>query len=522
MNTKRILVAFGLMFLQIFTHAQNKTDKYLLNIEYDFENDILEPHPKKYWVRERGRIEFKIKNINLFNYNVNINNSKQDYLNPSNNSNIINSYNSLLPIVETGRKILDEIPVFTTSITSSKTYFDRDSKLYFKRIFNGDNEVKMRINNIKNYLNSYLKDNTYSSYNKEFNQYILYYQGLYYVLISDKTTNDKKKDTENLLNTFFFNDIQRNPNVPKELIPMTQISSITNKYLDLLKKQLFIISEAETEVDVIEAIIGENNYLEESTKKAFLELKTLLKTLQEKYRKAIAFFSSNSIEEFTGNISKIHIDGFDRGNHEINIKEYDLNNIDKVELEISIEPNKNASNYKNRKEKFKTIINTYGGLRFDVSAGLVFNFNLNDREYYYDNSLFGNDTVTIVRKKDRNTYIPFLGTQLNVYINKPFKSPFSFGTAIGISTNLTDAVRYSLGGCVVIGNKDRIILSGGITGAPVNVLSGRYEENRPYPRNSLPELPETVKAFKIGQYFSITYNFSSQNTKNFSETLTKK
>ncbi|ABG58191.1 hypothetical protein [Cytophaga hutchinsonii] len=499
-----LTIVFGLGFLAAF--AQDDT----LIIDYDFGNNTIGSNKSKktYWVKEKYGIEFRIRNINLFNYNITINNSKEDYLNNTNTASPENQYNNLFTIESINTDFVTEVSQVNIlqgrlDLIIEKFYLQDNIRTSFsKKIFQKQEPI----------------------YVEWLHQAVLYYKNLSVLLQTEEDMHALISKRDSITTVFYRNALENNNNAFRSVIAYNQVTSIRQRVIEAISNKISYTQQLINEINFVESSLLESTDKAKAkvfalNKNQFDLLKTIVIDLQNEYRKILQTLSSDKIDIFASNIQKAYM-SFEKSNYEVHIKEYDLRNIDVVKLDVTIEPKNNALGYKSRKEKFSSIIRTYGGLRFDVSAGLMFNMNLNDRSYYYDSSGFASDTSIIVRAKNRNSYIPFVGTQLNVYANKPWRAPFSPGVCIGVSTDLKD-LRYYLGGCMVIGNQDRIVFSGGLAGGQVNILSGNYDTNKAYLTSSLPDAPVTEEAFRLGYFFSITYNLTSNNTKAFGEQFSK-
>lgn len=508
-----------LICLTSFTNIY--AQKSPLRILYDYENDSI--HPKKvYWIKENSGIDFKIKNVNLLNHNIEINNSKEDYVNVENNSSDLNPYNSLISIETFNTDFLQEINQINSLEATLIQYINinKNNALESTNSKEFNEAVKPSFMAINNNL---IASNDINIKMEWLHQSILYYSNLF-ILLKSGDTFEKLLVKRDSLTDFYYKDrIFNNDEIIRFSVAYNQIISIRQRILYDISKKNQHAQIVLNNVRIIKSLYDEekdkdnNNFLTiYSTQLELIEQTSI--ALQDQLKRISSILSSDRVDNFANEIQKLYM-SFEKGNFEVNIKEYDLENVDLVKLKVFIEPKTSALGYKARKVNFTTNIRTYGGLRFDVSAGLMFNFNLNDRSYFYDSTEYVSDTVRITQITDRNSYLPFIGTQLNIYINKPLKSPISPGINLGVSTNLTD-IRYYLGMCLVVGNKDRIVLSGGIVTGQVDVLSGQFETKRLYLKSDLPEIPEVVKAFKTGSYFSITYNLSSNKAKSFGESIT--
>lgn len=515
---KRIFITTTIL-LPTIVFSQN------LQITYDFSKDTTKTKPSKtYWVKEKNGIDFRIENINLFNYQVNINNAKQDYVNEENSKFTENKFTDI--------KALDMISTqFIFGITQAENYtinliqYDLKSidNIKDKREIEGRSELKTSINTFILEL-----DNLRNSPSTKgivagdwLRQAVLYYNSLYISLHSSDSLEERIKSRDKLTLTFYNKIILNNGDHFKDIVGYTQLISLRQREIERIDKRIKDCKQVLSRINTIEEIINENKeHFTQSFIGDLSSIKLLVLNMYESYQKALDALMSEKINELAIETQRLY-SSFSKDNDEIHLKEYDLRNVDIIKLDVSIDPREKGVAYITRKEKFSTIIKTYGGIRFDVSAGLMFNFNLNNRSYYYDSSGFNSDTVKIYEKKENNTYLPFIGSQLNVYWNKPWKNPLSPGLSIGVSTNMTD-LRYYLGLCLVMGNKDRIVLSGGLVGGKVEVLSGQYDLDKPYKFSNLPDKPETEAAFRIGSYLSLTYNLTSNKAKSFGDNLISK
>jgi hypothetical protein len=507
-----------LVFIYFYASSYVDAQSPPLVIEYFYKIDSTYPR-NDYWVKENSGIEFKIKNINLFNHNININNSREDYVNVENNSTNLNSYNTLISIEAVQTNFLQEINQIN-SLEESLSQLIRLLGIYSQEPNDGEifpEEINRQYNAIDNHLKSIKSIEIKTEW---LNQAILYYNNLFILLQSEDPIEDLIQKRNQLTNFYFGDRIEKNGEIIRFTVAYMQINSLRQRVISNISIKKDYIQNIINVIKIIESLSDEEG--------GSISIPIMYKTQLELVKQASISYESrleristillsDKIDNLANEIQKIYM-SFDKDNFNVSIKEFDLENVDLVQLEVIIEPKSSALGYKFRKENFTTNIRTYGGLRYDVSAGLMFNFNLNDRSYFYDPTDFVSDTVRITQNADRNSFLPFIGSQLNIYINKPFKFPISPGFNIGLSTNLTD-IRNYLGVCLVIGNKDRIVLSGGVVTGQIDVLSGQYETNNIYLRSDLPEIPEVIKSFRLGSYLSITYNLSSNKAKSCGESM---
>jgi hypothetical protein len=176
----------------------------------------------------------------------------------------------------------------------------------------------------------------------------------------------------------------------------------------------------------------------------------------------------------------------------------------------------------NRPLKFDYTFDIVGGTKIDVSAGLLFHINLQDQKYTLTPV---SDSTTLLRLEDGGRVTPTVGALLNIY--KRSNSTAKMALNIGTGTD-TKRVYYYLGGSLIIGREERAGIGGGLVGGYVKRLSGYYD----VPENSnekilnkpvdqlLPDVV-TTDAFRVGYYFTITYNLSSKNKQAFEQGFKK-
>lgn len=168
----------------------------------------------------------------------------------------------------------------------------------------------------------------------------------------------------------------------------------------------------------------------------------------------------------------------------------------------------------------KPITNTFEvrvkhGVKIDYSAGLFANFLLSDNTYsvlpYGDTDSFGSSDSSILRLNSKqDVFLPSVGAMIHLYRRTPRDLKWSMSTGVSISQN--QAATYYLGGSAIFGRTQRIILSGGVAGKQVKTATDNYK-----PGTIIPMNPDDVEAidfldnspFKVGLFFGVTYNLSA-------------
>ncbi len=154
-----------------------------------------------------------------------------------------------------------------------------------------------------------------------------------------------------------------------------------------------------------------------------------------------------------------------------------------------------------------------GGVKIDFSTGLVFNIGNHkffDQKYHYD-SVYRNgatlaDSVTITRNRNNNILLPSLGAFFHVYSR--FTSHINIGGMLGASLGTDQRLYYNVGGCLLIGKSDRLIIGFGMSVAQATTLDGQYSEGQIFKRSLAPQTIPTEKASRVGGYFSLSWNLN--------------
>lgn len=348
---------------------------------------------------------------------------------------------------------------------------------------------------------------------------IVYYENLYTILYQDlsegavsyqKLIKDRKYVTE----TYFPLDSSQIKGGKSMLSQMVDVIYATKiKLIKHTSDLLALSGELQNSIDAYVREHSTRNGKAGISTAAITEITVSKLKLANLSQLLTSITNYNKIDELNNEIQILY-KAFDKYTFKVCEKEFDMSGIDNLKFSTVIKPVPGLKNIKPmRKESFDFNINTYQGIKFDISVGAYFNFGLNDHSYFYEHTIAKDtlgavisDLVNIRKKNDPNQYIPFVGTQLNVYWRL---APAHWGTGfnLGLSTNASD-VRMYLGAIQVLGKKERIVLSGGVVGGRIETLSGQYQENVSYDYTAanFPSSPEMVHSYKIGWYVSFTFN----------------
>lgn len=142
-------------------------------------------------------------------------------------------------------------------------------------------------------------------------------------------------------------------------------------------------------------------------------------------------------------------------------------------------------------------IPTKGGLRINSSAGMSFIRYLNGNKSY--SSLNG-----VIEEVQGDAFIPSLTTMFHFYRQTP--APVALGGSIGFGVPIegNKDFLYMLGGSVIFGKTQRVILNLGALGGKTEVLSGAKVGDAITPGGALP----TKEVFDFGVYLGLTLNIA--------------
>jgi len=185
---------------------------------------------------------------------------------------------------------------------------------------------------------------------------------------------------------------------------------------------------------------------------------------------------------------------------------------DEITFEVKIEPKKDIENLTStQKREFPIVVPVYGGVKIDFSTGLFLS-GLTDRSYS-SNPLSTDSTRSTISENPQNNIGQLsIGAMMHVSrrsINY-LKPTLSFGLGVN-STDITN-LNVFMGGGLVIGQKERFILSGGVSIANIDYLKSQYRLNTEYSTSDL-STELTDSALKMSWFASVTYNLGRNSNK---------
>ncbi len=161
-----------------------------------------------------------------------------------------------------------------------------------------------------------------------------------------------------------------------------------------------------------------------------------------------------------------------------------------------------------------------GGWKYDVSSGFVLDIGLKDPSYYFDKTSDpSGKTVTLRQNGDGGNVTPSLAAFLNGY--KRTSSNVKIGGAFGLGLSNNARFRLYLGPSIILGRKERIVISSGVSFGAISRLSNGYFVSQVLNNDStLPtEVPTVLDKFQFGGYFGIGFNLTGKSNQSFLQNL---
>jgi len=183
--------------------------------------------------------------------------------------------------------------------------------------------------------------------------------------------------------------------------------------------------------------------------------------------------------------------------------DYEIN-ADKVNLELKFEQGDFANKLDD--DATTTILKTRhvkllskGGFKVNTSVALTLNNFKSKSNYYFI------DENGIIGSQSNNYFTPNLSTMINFYpvLGENLNIGGSFGVSIPI-TNAINGVNYLFGPSIIIGNKSRVSLSGGLAYGPVKKLINGLEVGDMTIFNDVESITKNV--YEFGFYFGVSFS----------------
>lgn len=228
--------------------------------------------------------------------------------------------------------------------------------------------------------------------------------------------------------------------------------------------------------------------------------------------KAEADETAKEIKSFIKeNKPNILLTNFDLINESNYVYETDVTKlkVDELTYNIKVKAEKALACNSPREKNIEIAILNRSGFKIDFSTGVFINGGNKDfmqRDYYY--KAIDSSSVSIQTYDRGKRALLSIGALMHLYFRNSCK--VNAGLSLGVSTTTGfDALNFHAGPSIMIGRKDRIVISGGITFKESKVLADGRELGVTYTKSDLPEAPPTVGRFPIsGWFISLTYNWS--------------
>ena len=181
---------------------------------------------------------------------------------------------------------------------------------------------------------------------------------------------------------------------------------------------------------------------------------------------------------------------------------------DYITFEVEIKNRDDKSHFEyNDERKFVYMEYAQGGIRFDFSSGVVFDFRNQTTNYELTNSGTTNKKIIATSKND---FTPTLAGMFHTSFRR--NGIWAFGLTLGASLDVETFQLNSLfpGISLLIGKKQKFIITVGPAFKLVNTLNANYETNVDYDQaNFTANSVLTSQQFKIGTFFGLTYNLTN-------------
>ena len=153
---------------------------------------------------------------------------------------------------------------------------------------------------------------------------------------------------------------------------------------------------------------------------------------------------------------------------------------------------------------------------FSVGPAFCFLYGAKDEKYFLRPSPpSGNSETnkgTLEKGNNQSVGRPGVAAMLHAYprTGKDYALGFMMGVGAGFKSEEAITATYFLGGSVILGKTQRIILSAGASFIPVDRLKSGYQAGNEYILESTKISDVTEKALRASAFFSISYNITNR------------
>lgn len=304
-----------------------------------------------------------------------------------------------------------------------------------------------------------------------------------------KTYNDIQKEADSYLVDYLKTDKTRVNSFG---------NSITNSERDTLVKSLKIYLE-----QVIQNAITAGEALDTLAPQSIGIYPEIVKTAKTTVGEIQKFRDENKIQDLIDNYNMFNYYNFTFISKPIKIEADEIKYDIKISADKLLPYNMPASRYITETYKTK------GGPKIDFSTGAFGSWGGQDlygRELIYKEV---NDSVVTIQAKDGGTRaLLSIGALMHIYCRSGGNINWAISPGISTTTDFK-GMNYHLGGSVLFGSKNRLVITLGAILREANILDRNYSYNTQYLKKDLPDSPPLIKAFpQWGVFLGLTYNYS--------------
>ena len=229
----------------------------------------------------------------------------------------------------------------------------------------------------------------------------------------------------------------------------------------------------------------------------------------EFYKKAEVKKLNSNIEEFssTGMNGLLRsFNSFNQSNYTFILPPVFLEE-DQTNLKIRIVPKEEVPCVPETRS-YDLRIRTKGGVKIDFSTGLFVNVggpNFIDRSYSYAPD---SDSVIVKLNKSGNSFFPSLGALAHIYPRNG--RDIQLAGCFGVSTKNLDKVNFHIGVSLIFGQRQRFVLSSGVTMAKITLLDEQYNVGQRLLKAEAPDQIPTGDFNRFGGFISCTWNLTKK------------
>lgn len=568
---KILLVGASILLSLLVSHAQreadgkkskNETDTLFFTIK---DNKYTKTYKNNVFVRfmdARNSMQITIKNINPFLYDITMKEFQNDYLNEMKNENIqtynYNIGNLALNFPEPSNRRFnfiepknEEVKLKLNELTKSMTNLQNSiNRIYYNNIYPLIDSIKKspeKSDSLQQLINDY--DNKVAKLIQNKSDLKDSLSNIKQVEIKDKQTNTifigLQTDFINSLNEYnkavimmqklfyFYQALKIEVYSPGKSCDSLCIEKkiILNKYLSGFDKGSKEITPYELTFyfhRILDDIKNSSEEMKEiyfrfmlskgkteDENKLATSMQSLLDWLTDEQKK----FSVNEMDRIITSIVLL----YNSINEDMFTQNYTIDQIkdktDYVQFVFEAKPKmQNQSAIIPKPISYKIIMPVKHGVQLNVSSGIFFNIGLSSEKWYYRPTTVS-DTFQMVKAlyKFGDLFKPSIGVLLQVYRRAPYTNRIA--GCFGFSTNASD-INYYLGGSLILGKSQRIVISSGFAGGQKEVFNYAFGEGNDdkFVSKAFKEknpLIQTEKKFKLGVFLSLSFNLWGKATKEF-------